>query len=47
MTGVNCLVEVEVDYFNASEASLRRPDGIYTSAQEIAQTMMGRISALS
>ncbi len=43
----NCLVEVEVDYFNASDPSLQGPDGAETSAQDIAQTMMGRISALN
>lgn len=43
----NCLVEVEVDYFNAPDRSPQGPDGIDSSAQDIAQTMMSRISALS
>lgn len=42
----NCLVEVEVDFFNASRSSLRGQGGIPTSAQDIAELMMDRIGAL-
>lgn len=42
----NCLVEVEVDFFNASHASLGEQGVIITSAQDVAQTMMDRIGAL-
>ncbi len=42
----NCLVEVEVDFFNASHSSLRGQGGIPDSAEDIAQMMMDRIGAL-
>lgn len=43
----NCLVEVEVDFFNATRSSPRGQDGIPDSAQDIAQMMMDRIDALA
>lgn len=42
----NCLVEVEVDFFNASHASLHGQGVIINSAQDVAQTIMDRIGAL-
>jgi len=43
----NCLVEVEVDFFNASNSSDQGSAAIDTSAAEIARNMMDKISALS
>ncbi|MGO9041812.1 MAG: sensor domain-containing protein, partial [Mycobacterium sp.] len=45
----NCLVEVEVevDFFNTSNPSHYESGDINTSAVDIAQAMMDRVSALS
>jgi hypothetical protein len=42
----NCLVEVEVDFFNASSRSLQRSSVTNATAFDIAQLMMNRVSAL-
>lgn len=42
----NCLVEVEVDFFNASSSSLRGHGGVPNRAEDIAQLMMARIGTL-
>jgi hypothetical protein len=43
----NCLVEVEVDFFNASSRSLQGSSITNATAFDIAQAMMDRVSALS
>lgn len=43
----NCLVEVEVDFFNTSSRSLRGSGTVNGAAVDIAHIMMDRISALS
>lgn len=43
----NCLVEVEVDFFNASTRSLQEPGAIRATSIRIAQTMMDNVSELS
>ena len=43
----NCLVEVEVDYFNASSRSLQGSSITNATAFDIARLMMDRVSALS
>jgi hypothetical protein len=43
----NCLVEVEVDYFNESSRSQQGSAVTNATAVDIAQTMMDRVSALS
>ena len=43
----NCLVEVEVDFFNASARSPHPSGAINATALTIAQRMMDRVSALS
>jgi PknH-like extracellular domain len=43
----NCLVEVEVDFFNTSNPSHRGSGDVDTSATEIAHAMLDRVSALS
>jgi hypothetical protein len=43
----NCLVEVEVDYFNASASSLQEPGAIEATSVGIAQMMMDNVSELS
>lgn len=42
----NCLVEVEVDFFNTSTGSLQASDAIDGTAVSIAQIMMDRVSEL-
>lgn len=44
----NCLIEVEVDFFNSARrsASAHAPGGINNSAVEIARAMMDRVGAL-
>lgn len=42
----NCLVEVEVDVFNASDPSPQGAGAISTGAVDIAQAMMDKVSAL-
>lgn len=42
----NCLVEVEVDFFNSARPSAHSPGNIDNSAVEIARAMMDRIGAL-
>lgn len=43
----NCLVEVEVDFFNASSGSLQGSSVTNATASDIARLMMDRVSALS
>ena len=43
----NCLVEVEVDFFNASSRSLQGSSVTNATAFDIAQAMMDNVSALS
>lgn len=43
----NCLVEVEVDFFNASSRSLQGSDTVKNAAVDIARIMMDRVSELS
>lgn len=43
----NCLVEVEVDYFNASTPSLQESGAIKATSVRIAQIMMDKVSELS
>ncbi|QZA16180.1 sensor domain-containing protein [Mycobacterium malmoense] len=43
----NCLVEVEVDFFNTSNPSPQRSGDINSSAIDIAHAMMDEVSALS
>jgi len=43
----NCLVEVEVDDFNAPSGSPQRSGGANAAAVNVAQAMMDRVSALS
>jgi hypothetical protein len=43
----NCLVEVEVDFFNTSNQSRRGTGDINTTPADIAHAMMDKISALS
>lgn len=43
----NCLVEVEVDFFNTSNPSHQESDDINTRALDIAHAMMDKVSALS
>jgi hypothetical protein len=43
----NCLVEVEVDFFNASSRSLQGSSVTNATAFDIARLMMDRVSALS
>ncbi len=43
----NCLVEVEVDFFNTTSASQEGSGDIDTSALDIAQIMRDKVSALS
>jgi hypothetical protein len=43
----NCLVEVEVDFFNASSGSLQGSDDTNATAVSIAKIMMDRINELS
>ncbi|ORA83192.1 sensor domain-containing protein [Mycobacterium malmoense] len=43
----NCLVEVEVDFFNTSNPSHQGSGDINTSAADIAHAMMDKVSALS
>ena len=43
----NCLVEVEVDFFNTSNASQQGTADINTTPVDIAHAMMDKISALS
>lgn len=42
----NCLVEVEVDFFNSARPSAHGPGDINNSAVDIARAMMDRIGAL-
>jgi len=42
----NCLIEVEVDFFNTSNPPRHRPGDINTSAIDIARAMMDKVSAL-
>jgi hypothetical protein len=42
----NCLVEVEVDFFNATDPSPQGSGTFSTRAVDIAQAMMGKVSAL-
>jgi hypothetical protein len=42
----NCLVEVEVDFFNVIDPSPQGPDTFSTKAIDVAQAMMGKVSAL-
>ena len=42
----NCLVEVEIDFFNASNPSLEGSGAVNNRAVEIAQAMMDKVSAL-
>lgn len=42
----NCLIEVEVDFFNSAGPSARSPAEINTSAVDVARAMMDRIGAL-
>jgi hypothetical protein len=43
----NCLVEVEVDFFNTSNPSHQGSGDVDTSAAEIAHALLDRVSALS
>jgi PknH-like extracellular domain len=43
----NCLVEVEVDYFNASTASVQELSTIKATSVRIAQIMMNKVSKLN
>jgi hypothetical protein len=43
----NCLVEVEVDYFNASTASVQELSTIKATSVRIAQIMMNKVSELN
>lgn len=43
----NCLVEVEVDFFNTSSRSMQGSSITNSTAVDIAQTMMDRVSTLS
>jgi PknH-like extracellular domain len=43
----NCLVEVEVDYFNGSTTSLEESSAIRATSVRLAQIMMDKISELS
>jgi hypothetical protein len=43
----NCVVEVEVDFFNMSTRSMQESDGVNATAESIAKIMMDRISELS
>ena len=42
----NCLVEVEVDFFNASDPSPQGSGAFNTRAVDVAQAMMDKVSAL-
>jgi hypothetical protein len=43
----NCLVEVEVDFFNASSRSMQGSSVTNATAFDIVQAMMDRVSELS
>jgi hypothetical protein len=43
----NCLVEVEVNFFNTSNPSHQESDDMNTSALDIAHAMMDKVSDLS
>jgi hypothetical protein len=43
----NCLVEVEVDFFDASNPPHQESGNINSSAVDIANAMLDRVSALS
>jgi PknH-like extracellular domain len=43
----NCLIEVEVDFFNSANGSRRGPNDFDNAATDIARAMMGKIGALS
>jgi hypothetical protein len=43
----NCLVEVEVDYFNASTPSLQEAGAMKATSVGLAQVMMDKVSELS
>jgi hypothetical protein len=42
----NCLIEVEVDFFNSANGSRRGPDDFDNAATDIARAMMDKVGAL-